>query len=66
MKPKISTDKQDGNIFAVIGAASVAMKKEGQADKVSELVKRVTASGSYEQALSIIGEYVEYVSEETA
>lgn len=47
-----------GNIFCVMGMASRVLKKNGLGDKVDEMINRVTSSGSYEEALGIIGEYV--------
>ena len=35
------------------------LRRDGQADRAKEMADRVFASGSYEQALSIISEYVE-------
>ena len=55
----------DGNIFAVMGAARDAMRKAGIAsEKRDELSNRVTSSGSYNEALMIIGEYVEFSFED--
>ena len=50
---------QDGNIFAILGRASALLKRAGMKDQADEMFQRVTASGSYEQALNIISEYVE-------
>ena len=49
----------DGNIFAILGRASALLKRAGMKDQADEMFQRVTASGSYEQALNIISEYVE-------
>jgi len=50
---------QDGNIFAILGRASALLKQAGMKEQADEMFQRVTASGSYEQALNIISEYVE-------
>ena len=50
---------QDGNIFAILGRASALLKRAGMKDQADEMFQRVTASGSYGQALNIISEYVE-------
>jgi len=50
----------DGNIFAVMGAVSRALKDAGQRDKVAEMQERVTSSRSYEEALRVCVEYVEF------
>ena len=61
-KPKCELIGQDGNIFAVMGIASGTLKKNGMADQAKEMCSRVTSSHSYEEALSVICEYVEPVS----
>ena len=50
---------ETGNIFWIMGQASHELKERGEADKVDEMIKRVVKSGSYQEALKIIGEYVE-------
>lgn len=63
MKPTMNINGQDGNIFAVMGAASRILKREGLSDQAIEMTNRVFDCGSYQEALSVIGEYVEYASE---
>ena len=58
-RPKMRLCGMDGNIFAILGNASRLLRRDGQADRTKEMADRVFASGSYEQALSIISEYVE-------
>lgn len=58
-KPKAKLIGADGNIFNLIGIASRSLKRAGQDDKATEMSKRVMSSGSYDEALSIIMEYVE-------
>ena len=58
-KPKAKLIGADGNVFNLIGIASRSLKRAGQNDKATEMSKRVMSSGSYEEALSIIMEYVE-------
>ena len=50
---------EDGNIFAVMGRASGLLNEAGQKAEAKEMISRVTSSGSYDEALSIISEYVE-------
>ena len=50
---------EDGNIFAVMGRASGLLNEAGQKAEAEEMISRVTSSGSYDEALSIISEYVE-------
>ena len=58
-KPKMELLGQDGNIFGVLGRASRLLKEAGQQDQADEMFRRVTSSGSYEEALHIISEYVD-------
>lgn len=63
-RPKCPIIGADGNIFNVMGAASKTLKSSGMSEKSREMCSRVTSSGSYEEALGIIMEYVEPCSEE--
>ena len=58
-RPKMKLLGEDGNIFAIMGRASLLLKNAGQCDKAKEMCNRVTASKSYAEALGIISEYVE-------
>ena len=49
----------DGNIFALLGRAREALRRGGRSDLIEPLTKEVTSSGSYEEALTHICEYVE-------
>ncbi|MDE6132742.1 MAG: hypothetical protein K2G04_05150 [Oscillospiraceae bacterium] len=53
---------QDGNVFNLIGIASKTLKNNGMTAEASEMSSRVFASCSYDEALSIIGEYVNITS----
>lgn len=57
-KPECNLIGFDGNIFNLIGLASKALKKEGMNEYADEMSKRCFSSGSYYEALNIIGEYV--------
>lgn len=59
LKPKCKLIGEDGNIFFILGRVSRVLKDNGMVDKAKECSDRVMASGSYEQALCIIMEYVE-------
>ena len=61
-KPKCPLIGQDGNIFNLIGIASKTLKRNGMYDEAKEMCSRITSSGSYDEALSIIDEYVEITS----
>ena len=54
----------DGNIFNILGMASRTLKENGMPDEAKEMYSRVTSSGSYEQALCIITEYITPCSQE--
>lgn len=58
-KPKVKLVGVDGNIFNLICIAWRSLRIAGQNDKATEMSKRVMNSGSYDEALSIIMEYVE-------
>lgn len=58
-KPVCRLVGSDGNIFNLIGIASRALKRAGMGDKAEEMKNRIFSSGSYEEALGIILEYVD-------
>ena len=58
-KPKMELLDQDGNIFAILGRASMLLKEAGMRDQIDEMFHRCEASDSYGKALGIIGEYVD-------
>ena len=57
-KPKCPLIGQDGNIFNLMGIASKTLKRNGMYDEAKEMCSRITSSGSYYEALNVIGEYV--------
>ena len=61
-KPDCALIGQDGNIFNLVGIASRTLRQHGQPDQAKEMSDRVFASGSYAEALGIIGEYVNITS----
>ena len=63
-KPKCPLIGADGNIFNLIGMASRMIRENGMREQAQEMQSRVTASGSYSEALNILGEYVEICSAE--
>ena len=58
-KPRCKLVGSDGNIFALLGVASSALKRNGQREDAENMRERVYASQSYYEALGIITEYVE-------
>ena len=63
-KPDCALIGQDGNIFNLVGIASHTLKRCGLADQAKEMSSRVMSSGSYNEALAIIGEYVNITDDE--
>lgn len=60
--PKANVIEQDGNIFNILGISRKALKEAGVSLEVSEeMSKRVQSAESYEDALNIMQEYVEFV-----
>ena len=58
-RPKMKLLGEDGNIFAIMGRASLLLKNAGQSDKAKEMCNRVMFCDSYHKALNVISEYVE-------
>jgi hypothetical protein len=63
-KPKCALIGEDGNIFNLMGIASRTLKNNGLREEAKEMCDRITSSGSYHEALGIIGEYVDICSKE--
>ena len=63
-KPKCALIGEDGNIFNLMGIASRTLKDNGLRAEAKEMCDRITSSGSYDEALCIIGEYVDICSKE--
>ena len=63
-KPMCPIIGANGNVYNILGIASRTLKDNDMADEAQEMYSRVTSSGSYEEALAIIMEYVEPCSEE--
>lgn len=61
-KPDCPLIGQDGNIFNLMGIASRTLRQHGRAEEASEMTNRIYQSGSYGEALIIIGEYVNITS----
>ena len=60
-KPKCPIIGADGNVFNIMGIAARTLKDNGMVDSAEEMRSRVVESGSYNDALAIIMEYVEPV-----
>lgn len=57
-KPDCPLIGQDGNVFGLIGLAARTLRQHGLADQAKEMTERTFGSGSYNEALGIIMEYV--------
>lgn len=57
-KPDCKLIDEDGNIFNLMARATITLRENGLSEDVTEMRKRTTSSGSYDEALCIIGEYV--------
>jgi hypothetical protein len=58
-KPVCNLIGQDGNIFNLLGIASRCLRKNNMQEEAKKMCDRVYECSSYEEALCIIGEYVE-------
>ena len=58
-RPQMQLEGKDGNIFVIMGQASMLLNEAGQREQIDEMFQRVSSCGSYEAALNIVSEYVE-------
>lgn len=63
-KPDCALIGQNGNIFNLLGIASHTLRENGLKGQAKEMTSRVFASNSYQEALGIIGEYVNITDSE--
>lgn len=63
-KPDCKLLGEDGNVFNLLGIASRTLRRSGLADQAKEMCDRVYSSGSYGEALCIIGDYVNITGED--
>lgn len=64
LKPDCPLIGQNGNVFNLMGIASRTLKNHGMSEQAEEMRNKIMASGSYEEALNILGEYVNITSME--
>lgn len=62
-KPLAPIIGADSNVYNLIGICSKALIKAGDEDKAKEMANRVKNSSSYDDALSIMCEYIEPVDQ---
>lgn len=63
-KPDCALIGRDGNIFNLVGIAVRTLREHGLKNQAKEMKDRIFSSGSYEEALCIIGEYVNITDSE--
>lgn len=61
-KPDCALIGEDGNIFNLAGLAAGTLREHGMKEQAEEMKERVCSSHSYEEALCVIGEYVNITS----
>ena len=61
-KPDCALIGENGNIFNLAGIAAGTLREHGMREQAEEMKSRVCSSHSYEEALCIIGEYVNVTS----
>ena len=58
VKPDCALIGENGNIFHLAGKAAETLKQNGMRMEAREMLDRVMSSGSYDEALGVIGDYV--------
>lgn len=66
MKPVIHYHSrgESGNVFWLLGAVSVALRKQRRITEYNDLRDRVLSAERYQEALSIMGEYVTLIDDD--
>lgn len=62
-KPKCALIEKEGNIFNLMGIVSRTLRNNNMKEEAKEMVIRIEESKSYNEALCIIGEYVDITDE---
>lgn len=60
-KPDCKLIGEDGNIFNLMARAIKTLRENDLSEEAKEMRERITSSGSYDEALCIIGEYVKII-----
>jgi hypothetical protein len=58
-KPIVKLIGEDGNVFAIIGAVSKALKRAGEKERATEFTEKAFAAHSYDEVLQLAMEYCE-------
>ncbi len=66
IKPDCRLIGEDGNIFNLMGLAARTLRHNGLAEQATEMTDHIHECGSYDEALCIIGEYVNITGGEDA
>ena len=64
IKPDCRLIGEDGNIFNLMGLAARTLRHNGLTEQATEMTGRIHECGSYDEALGIIGEYVNITGED--
>jgi len=59
MKPHVKLIGKDGNVFAIIGKVSKALKQANLQDQAREFTEKAMTSKSYDEVLCLVMNYVE-------
>ena len=60
-KPDCKLIGEDGNIFNLMARAIRTLRENNLSEEAKEMRERITSSGIYDEALCIIGEYVNII-----
>ena len=60
-KPDCKLIGEDGNIVNLMARAARTLRENDLSEEAKEMRERITSSGSYDEALCIIGEYVNII-----
>lgn len=63
-KPNCKLIGENSNIFNLMGIASKTLRQNNMTEQANEMCDRICASGSYDEALCIIGDYVNIVGDD--
>jgi hypothetical protein len=58
-KPRCRLTGTDGNVFALLGRVTTALKKAGQPAQAQDVAERLLTCNSYHDALRLFMEYVD-------
>lgn len=64
-KPRCELIGTDGNIFSLVGKASITLERAGQRTQAQELRSKIISCESYNAALRLIMEYVDVTESPT-